>query len=104
MPRLTESFLCLMLLISSGCMSVLVSGRGVNPDSPVSATYHGSLWSDSLWETNWIADKSRKESLSSVRVRTNYFYALVTVASLGIYSPVDVEWRLNNKAELTRQE
>jgi|GEM_PF-4825305 len=102
MRKLTVCLLCLMLLSGSGCMSVLVSGRGINPDSPLSATYHGSLWSDSLCSTNWVASKSTRESLTSVRVRTNFLYALVTVASLGLYAPVDVEWRLNNTSELTR--
>lgn len=102
MTKLKIHLFCIMLLLSSGCMSVLVSGRGINPDSPVSATYHGSLWSDSLCSTNWVSSKSSRESLNSVRVRTNFLYALVTVASLGIYAPVDVEWRLNNTAELAR--
>lgn len=102
MRKLAVCLLCLMWLSSSGCMSVLISGRGVNPDSPVSSTYHGSLWSNSLWEDNWVSSKSSRESLTSVRVRTNFLYALVTVASLGIYAPVDVEWRLNNTSELTR--
>jgi hypothetical protein len=104
MTKMKIHLLCIMLLLSSGCMSVLVQGRGSNPDSPVPATYHGSLWSSTLWEEDWIASKSRKESLTSVRIRTNYLYALVTVITLGIYAPIDMEWRLNNNSELTKQE
>ena len=91
--------LCLLVAVCClcGCQtSVRVSGRAVRPYEYPPERFDGSLWSDTLWEDgNIITVEDKHHTLSAVRVRTNYFYALATVLTFGLWAPVDIEWEEN---------
>ena len=80
-----------------GCQtSARVSGRAVRPYEYPPMRYDGSLWKDTLWENdNQIVVEDKHHTLAAVRVRTNYFYALATVLTFGLWVPMDLEWEEN---------
>lgn len=93
--RVVCVLLCILTLCS--CQStVRVSGRAVRPYEYPPQRYDGSCWSDTLWEDSpYITVEDKHHTLSAVRVRTNYFYALATVLTFGLWSPIDLEWEEN---------
>lgn len=92
-------FVCILLclLVLCGCQSsVRVSGRAIRPYEYPAQRYDGSCWSDNLWEKSpYIALEDKHHTLAAVRVRTNYFYALATVLTFGLWTPIDLEWEEN---------
>ena len=57
-------------------------------------TRHSFFWG--LAQQNVVAtncDSLGVKSLDEVRVTTNFGYALITVATLGIWSPMTLEWK-----------
>ncbi len=91
---------CLIVcaVVLCGCQSsVRVSGRAVRPYEYPATRFDGSCWSETLWEKdNYIRVEDRRHTLAAVRVRTNYFYALATVLTFGLWAPMDIEWEENN--------
>lgn len=61
-------------------------------------TVHASCWKDSPWAPR-CALKDPQANLVRVRYKTNLFYALTCVATLGAYAPQDVEWWLEDLTE-----
>ena len=104
--RITKSFkqvicvaLCMVFCIGvCGCQSsVRVSGRAVRPYEYPPMRYDGCLWKQNLWEkNNMITVEDKHHTVAAVRCRTNYWYALATVLTLGLWVPVDIEWEENN--------
>lgn len=78
----------------SGCMNFAVEGDcPKTPDSKYSQeTVHGSFygfnWDD---ETRNVRKADNGLGLAKVEYRTNFFYALVSVVTLGLYAPVDLD-------------
>ncbi len=54
-------------------------------------TMHAFLWG--LVQQDMPADDCLANTLDEVRVTTNLGYALISVVTLGIWVPLDVEWR-----------
>ena len=46
-----------------------------------------------------VAENCESNSLDNVRVSNNFGFALVTVLSLGIWSPIEVNWRCAEAAD-----
>ena len=84
------------VLAAAGCSTTTVSVP--NPD-PVTEyrernkTAHTFFWGLVQDPQTVVAENCESNSLDNVRVSTNYGFALVTVLSLGIWSPLEVNWR-----------
>ena len=77
--------------------SVRVSGRAIRPYEYPPGRYDGSLWKQNLWEKeNVIVVEDKRHTVAAVRCRTNYFYALATVLTFGLWAPMDIEWEEND--------
>ncbi|MEG1480517.1 MAG: hypothetical protein RSD41_05895 [Kiritimatiellia bacterium] len=73
-------------------MSVPVEAFGPDGGEHQVEYYQGTLWRTYPWNSDWKASKSSVGGLTKVHYRTTYLDALLTVLSLGLYSPVEVEW------------
>jgi hypothetical protein len=60
-----------------------------------SATLHAFLWG--AIEQEQIAENCKSNAIDEVRVQNNFGYALVTVVTLGIWMPLDVEWKCRKR-------
>jgi hypothetical protein len=76
---------------SSGCYHY----RVVTPDAPATEyhrkTLHGMFWG--LLQHDADVGDCVSDALVEVRVRNNAGYMLLSVVTLGIWAPLDVEWR-----------
>ncbi|NTS43824.1 hypothetical protein HRG84_23280 [Flavisolibacter sp. BT320] len=88
------------LLLLQGCYHYRVSTTNNDP----STTYQKKTVSSFFWglvqkRQNGIdvvaanCDSLRLNSIDEVRVSTNFGYALITVATLGIWCPMTVAWK-----------
>ena len=79
----------------SGCMHIAVEGDcPKTPDSKygqetVHGSFYGFNWDD---DTRHVRKADNGLGLAKVEYRTNFFYALVSVVTLGVYSPMDVDF------------
>ncbi|MCQ2403147.1 MAG: hypothetical protein MJ202_05425 [Lentisphaeria bacterium] len=100
MKTYSRFFLALPFALSClcGCQStVRVSGHAVRPYEYPPMRYDGCCWKETLWEkSNTIFPENKRHTLAAVRYRTNYFYALGTVLTFGLWAPVDIEWEEND--------
>ncbi|MEO5928296.1 MAG: hypothetical protein ABIR47_00045 [Candidatus Kapaibacterium sp.] len=58
--------------------------------------YHHTTSNSLFWglvQDNVVPDNCPNGSMQEVRVTSNLGYSLITVVTLGIWSPIDVEWR-----------
>jgi hypothetical protein len=84
------------VLAAAGCSTTTVSVP--NPD-PVTEYREGNKTANTFFwglvqdPQTVVAENCESNSLDNVRVSTNYAFALVTVLSLGIWSPLEVNWR-----------
>ena len=91
--------LAILLTSTQGCYHyrVVASGpAGANPSTfPQSTTLHALLW-------GLIQDQSlehvcaQDEALARVRTTSNFGYTLVTMVTLGIWAPIQVEYTCVN--------
>jgi Bor protein len=88
-----------VLLVSAGCYRyrVVASGEaGANPSTfPRTETLHSFLWGF-LQDNSLTSVCAEDEALSSVRATTNLGFALITVITVGIYAPAQVEYQCVN--------
>jgi len=81
--------------ILSGCMSVPIEGDcPKTPDSKygretVHGSFYGFNWDDN---TQQVRKVNNGLGLAKVEYRTNFFYSVLSVVSLGAYVPVDVDY------------
>ena len=87
--------ICLSLAFAGGCMVAGVSGYRGDVLPFEAERYDGCMWGRELWEDEWATVKEPARTLQCVRVRSNLLYALATVATLGLWAPVDLEWVYN---------
>jgi len=86
---------CLILLAFASCIETkpLLQGRRDGSTSIVTnVVYHGCGYKDDFWMCHWNAGGNRQHHLLTVRPKCNYWYALATVLSFGIYMPIELEW------------
>ena len=77
---------CATIRVKSGEVQGEVGENGAKKKL-VSRWFWGYLWNGELEIQTCESNK-----LQSVHVKTNFWEAVVTIATLGIYCPVDVEW------------
>lgn len=81
--------------ILSGCMSFPIEGDcPKTPDSKygretVHGSFYGFNWDD---DTREVRKANNRLGLAKVEYRTNFFYVLLSVISIGAYVPVDVDY------------
>ncbi|HTN46772.1 MAG TPA: hypothetical protein VL098_10535 [Flavipsychrobacter sp.] len=101
-----KRYLSLLLLSVSLCMQSCYSYRLATHAQPASdphrKTAHVYLWG-LVQKPQFIAtptcDKMGVNGVSEVYVRTNFGYALITVATLGIWCPMVIEWRCSKPCQ-----
>ena len=87
--RFLELALVLLVSLSSGCRTIYIEG-GDNPgetlkEETVHNCLYGKPWSD------YNPAKSETVGLYKISIEQNYFHALATVLSLGIYAPIKLQ-------------
>ena len=91
--RLVVGCLSLLLGVQTGCYHYRVSGEDVPAGSEAK---QATLWS-SLWGTRQQNINTGQTCLSNptaeVTMSSNFGYAVLTVLSLGLVAPIDVEWK-----------
>ena len=89
------SVVVIVLLSNEGCYHTRVLTSHNDPSTQYQkVTVNTFFWG--LVQRNIIAtdcDALQLKSLDEVRVTTNYGYALITVLTLGIWCPVQLEWK-----------
>ncbi len=98
LKRATCVMLCIVFCMGvCSCSSVRVSGRAIRPYEYPPMRYDGSFWKQDLWEkSNVIMVEDKRHTVAAVRCRTNYWYALATVLTFGLWAPIDIEWEEND--------
>ena len=87
-------FAVLVIISLSGCYHYRVTVPDTDPATEYeSKTMHTFFWGLINDPEKQVADDCVSNSIDEVRVSTNYGYALITVITLGIWTPMDVEWR-----------
>ncbi len=86
-----------LLSLSSVCWLAACYHFAVAVENPSPATeYEGRTVHALLWgafQTRTSATNCESNALDEVRVNSNFGYLAVSVLSLGIYVPLEVEWR-----------
>ncbi|MDJ1500754.1 hypothetical protein [Xanthocytophaga agilis] len=93
--------LCVLLCYSlQSCYHYRIASAHYDPATTYHhKTVHSFFWGAVQKRTNGIdvvatnCDSLNIHSLDEVRVTTSFGYSLITVASLGIWSPVKIEWK-----------
>ncbi len=82
-----------LLFIQTGCYHYHVTAPKPDPATDYEhRTVHSFLWgliqSDNVRATDCVSN-----ALDEVHITTNFGYSIVSVATLGMWVPLDVEWR-----------
>lgn len=94
---ITLSTICLSF---AGCYGYRVDVNKTDPITEAeSKTAHSLFWGLYQDPQYIVADNCHSNALNDVYITTNYGYAFVTVISLGIWAPIDVEWRCAEKPQ-----
>ncbi len=89
------------VMLTSSCSAVRVTTRGVSPVTNIygqeerDTTIHVLIGSQKTWDED-LCDGG---GLAMVTVQPNFFYSLINVVSLGIWSPVKVRYKCNETCE-----
>jgi hypothetical protein len=85
----------LIVVACSGCYHARINTAHYDPSTNYqSKTVHTMFWG--LVQEDVIAsncDSLDVKGLDEVRVTTNYGYSLITVLTLGIWCPTQIEWK-----------
>lgn len=85
----------LIFLVVQGCYHYRVSTSHFDPSTGYNKkTVHSFFWG--LAQQDVIAtdcDSLRINSIDEVRITTNFGYSLLTIATLGVWCPMEVEWK-----------
>jgi hypothetical protein len=98
LKRLAAPLLFLVLLaILPGCYSYRIATHAQAGTETKKATAHSFFWGlvqtpkDGIKTPN--CDSLQINGMSDVKVRTNFGYALITVCTLGIWAPIQLEYK-----------
>mgnify|MGYP003312373586 CR=1 FL=1 len=83
-----------VLAVFSGCVSVRYVARETDPRE-VESFEELCGWSLDLEGGKREIRVAKRETIGAFKVRTNYWYALITVLSAGHWMPVDVIYEVN---------
>ena len=85
----------LIFFLVQSCYHYRVSTSNFDPSTGYNKkTVHSLFWG--LAQENVTAtdcDSLKINSVDEVRITTNFGYALITVVTLGIWCPMEVEWK-----------
>lgn len=84
------------IAVGNGCYHYRISARGEAATEYQKKTMHALFWG--LVQENQFADNCQGAGIHEVRVSTNFGYVLASVVTLGIWVPVDVEWKCAREA------
>ena len=84
------------VVVTSGCYHYRLAMHGEGVTEPHKKTMHALFWG--LIQENEFADNCLGQGIHEVRVSTNFGYALVSVVTLGIWVPMDIEWTCAGEA------
>ena len=84
------------IVAAEGCYHYRIAIRGEGATEYHKKTMHALFWG--LVQENDFADNCQSNGIQEVRVSTNFGYALVSVVSLGIWVPMDIEWKCAREA------
>jgi Bor protein len=100
----TAGLFALMLVFSS-CYSYRVAthaqaGTGLSKPVTAHAFFWGLVQKPPQIRTP-VCDSLQLNGMSEVTVKTNFGYALITVITLGIWSPAKVQWKCSKPCKET---
>lgn len=84
--------LTITLIAANGCYYYRVAVRGEPATDYQKKTMHSLFWG-LVQEKPTFTDNCLGKGIHEVRVSTNAGYLLLSVATLGIWVPMDVEWK-----------
>lgn len=102
MKKMLGIVVCAIVILGAGCARVVVEGSGTPqeciPRETVWQSYYGFAW-------NEHAIKKAKDGLGlyQVTIHDNYCYSLISVASLGLAVPREIEWQVQRPAPVDEQ-
>src|SRR5262252_10570366 len=95
MPRMLRTILLTAaLVVAAGCYHTRVFTNGQPATEYTQQTVHSLFWG--LVQQNVeppTTNNCVSKAMQEVRVTTNLGYAFLTVLTLGIWSPMEIEWR-----------
>jgi hypothetical protein len=100
MPRILRTILLTTAIVAAaGCYHTRVFTNGQPATEYRQKTVHSLFWG--LVQQNVeppITNNCVSNAMQEVRVTTNLGYAFLTVGTLGIWSPMEIEWRCAKQA------
>jgi hypothetical protein len=98
--RIGTTALAVVAFAFQGCYHFRVSSAEFDPSTNYQhKTVHSLFWGLVQERENGIdvvtddCDSLKIHKMDEVRVTTNYGYALITVVTLGIWCPMEIEWK-----------
>lgn len=94
-----------MISFLTGCMQFAIEGDcPKTPDSvfekeTVHGSFYGFNWDD---KTRNVRKSSDRLGIAKVEYHTNVFYSIVSLMSLGLYVPVDIDYWIEGPAIIER--
>jgi hypothetical protein len=99
---------CLLssLVFNSSCYTYRISTQAqTGAEATNSVTAHSFFWGIVQKPKDYIhtpvCDSLGVNGMAEVTVKNNFGYALITVATLGIWSPVKLQWRCGKPTKKT---
>ena len=92
-------YIVVVMLINQGCYHYHIQAPNFDPATEYKKkTAHSLFWG--LAQKNVSAENcAATHGLDEVKVTTNLGFALITVASLGIWCPLTVEWKCSKPCQ-----
>ncbi len=92
MPKPVQATVCaIALAVAPGCYHSRVILPAQPATDPETQTVHSLWWG--MQQENVQPSNCNSNALQQVRVDWNFSYALLTVVTLGIWSPMTVQWQ-----------
>jgi hypothetical protein len=91
------------VLLFSSCYTYRISTHAQAGTEVSTKTAHSFFWglAQSPKEiTTPICDSINANGMAVVQVKSNFGYSLITVVTLGIWSPMKVEWRCSKPCQV----
>ena len=89
--RICAAVVLAAFLLMEGCYHSRLTVSGEPATDYQKKTTHALFWG--LVQDNVVTSNCRGDGLQEVRMSTNFGYLLLSVATLGIWVPMEVEWR-----------
>lgn len=97
--------LVLTIFVFEGCYHYRVVVPESDPATDYEdATMHSLFWGLVNNPPKQLTDDCISNSIDEVRVTTNLGYALISIVTLGIWMPMDVEWRCSKPTPIHSEE